>query len=98
MEYVQGVPPAACVIDKVCPPTLKLPVREAPVLALTEKLTVPLPVPLAPEVIVIQLSLLLAVHEQLLAVVTVTVPLPAEAGKEAGDGWLTLTEHAGAPM
>ena len=64
-------------------------------LALTENLTVPLPVPLAPEVIPIQLSLLLAVQEQLLAAVTDTVPFPAEAGKEAGDGWPTWTEHAG---
>jgi hypothetical protein len=66
------------------------------VLALTEKATVPLPVPLAPEVIPIQPSLLLAVQEQLLAVVTATLPLPAEAGKEAGDGWLTSMGHAGA--
>ena len=85
-------------MDRVCPPTLKLPVREAPLLALTEKITVPLPVPLAPEVIPIQVSLLLAVQEQLLAVVIVTDPLPAEAGKEAGDGWLTLMEHAGADI
>ncbi len=94
---MQGEPPAAWVIDEVCPPTLKLPVLESPVLAVTEKATVPLPVPLAPEVIAIQLSLLLAVQEQLLSVVTVTVPLPAEAGKDDGDGWLTVTEHAGAP-
>jgi hypothetical protein len=58
-----------------------VPVLEAPVLALTEKATVPLPVPLAPEVIPIQLLLLLAVQEQVLAVLTDTLPLPAEAPK-----------------
>jgi hypothetical protein len=59
------------------------------VLALTEKATVLLPVPLAHAVIVIQLSLLLAVQGQLLAVVTDTLPVPPKAAKEAGDGWLT---------
>jgi hypothetical protein len=83
-------------MDRVCPATLKVPVLEVPVLALTEKATAPLPVPLAPEVIPIQLSLLLAVQEQLLAVVTATLPLPGEARKEAGDGWLTSMEHVGA--
>ena len=65
-------------MEKVCPATFKVPVLEVPVLALTEKATVPLPVPLAPEVIVIQLSLL-TVQEQLLAVLTDTLPLPPEA-------------------
>jgi len=37
------------VTDRVCPATLKLPVLEEPVLVLTEKETVPFPVPLAPE-------------------------------------------------
>ena len=45
-------------------------------LAVTEKLTVPLPVPLEPEVIVTQLSLLTAPHVQLSCVVTLTLPLP----------------------
>jgi len=66
-------------MEKVCPATFKVPVLEVPVLALTEKATVPPPVPLAPEVIPIQLSLLLAFQPQLLAVVTATFPLPPEA-------------------
>ena len=68
-------------MEKVCPATVKVPVLEAPVLALTEKATVPLPVPLAPEVIQIQLSLLFAVQAQPLPAVTDTLPLPAEAPK-----------------
>ncbi|KJU86896.1 hypothetical protein MBAV_000910, partial [Candidatus Magnetobacterium bavaricum] len=52
--------------------------RLAPVFAVTEYATVPLPVPEAPEVIVIQLSLLFAVHAQVDAVVTLTLPLSAE--------------------
>jgi hypothetical protein len=50
------------------------------VFAVTEKLTVPLPVPLLPEVIVIQPSLLVAVQGQApFGVVTLTLPVPAAA-------------------
>jgi hypothetical protein len=47
-----------------------VPVRAAPVLAATTKLTLPMPEPLAPLVIVIQGTLLTAVHEQLVPDVT----------------------------
>ena len=73
-------------MEKVCPATVKVPVLEAPVLALTEKATVPFPVPPDPEVIEIQLLLLLAAQAQPLPAVTDTLPVPAEAPKfcEAG--------------
>jgi hypothetical protein len=60
-------------------PVLLLPV----VLADTEKETVPFPVPALPAVIVIHEALLVAVQEQLLEVVTATVPvLPEELRRE----------------
>lgn len=59
------------------------PVRRAPVLfAATEKLTVPLPLPLAPDVIVIHGALLTAVHAQPTGALTLEVPLPPPAGNE----------------
>ena len=42
----------------------------------------PLPDPLAPEVTVIHVAALTAVHPQLGPVVTFTVPVPPDAGKE----------------
>ena len=39
---------AACEIVTVTPPTVNVPVRAAPVLAATLKLTVPFPLPVAP--------------------------------------------------
>ena len=57
------------------------PFRSRPVLAATLNLTVPSPVPLAPDVIVIHGSLLTAVHEQLAVVLTATLPLPPAAGR-----------------
>ena len=56
----------------------------APVLAATEKVTNPLPVPLPPEVILIQLALLAAVQEHPAGAVTETMLLVAPlAGKES---------------
>jgi hypothetical protein len=78
MEYVQLVP-ALCVMLKVCPATVIVPVRAGPVLAATEKLTVPLPVPVAPAVMVIQASLLVAVQAQPAAAVTLVEPAPPAA-------------------
>jgi hypothetical protein len=43
---------------------------------------VPLPVPLLPEVMVIHVSLLVAVHVQPVPAVTVTLPVPALAVKD----------------
>ena len=58
------------------PPIVRIPFRAGPVLACTAKLTVPLPVPLAPLTIETQESLLDAVQLQEVALVTVTVPDP----------------------
>ena len=62
------------------PPIVSVPVRDGPVLPAAVKPTDPLPEPLAPEVIVSQLALLVAVHPQPLPVDTLTDPLPPDAG------------------
>jgi hypothetical protein len=61
----------------VCPPIVNVPVRCVPFgLAVALKLTVPLPVPLAPLVIVSQdVSLLTAVHAQPPGAVTAVEPV-----------------------
>ena len=71
---IGGVPPlpAAWLNVTVFPATVSVPVRAAPVFAATRKLTPPIPEPLPPLVIVIQLTLLTAVHGQL-------VPLDTES-------------------
>ena len=68
-----AVVPAAWVTVTDRPAMLTDPVRAAPVLALTRKVTVPGPLPLAPDVIVTNPELLPAVHEQTLSTVTETV-------------------------
>jgi hypothetical protein len=61
-----------------------VPVRElAPVLAATLKVVVPLPVPLAPAVRVIQVAPLVAVQAQPLLAATLELPLPPPYGNEA---------------
>ena len=65
----------------VWPATVRVPFLAAPVFACTLYPTDPLPVPLAPLVIAIQLALLFAVQAQLAAVVTPTVPVPLPAAK-----------------
>jgi hypothetical protein len=55
---------------KVCPAIVTVPVRLAPLFDATRIRTVPDPVPLAPELIVIHAALLVAVHAQWLLVVT----------------------------
>jgi hypothetical protein len=61
-----------------------VPVRREPVvLAATEYWTVPFPDPLAPDVIVIQLALLAAVHAHPALVVTRTLPAPPPEPKFA---------------
>ncbi len=68
---------ADCVTVNVCPAMVIVPVSWlVVVLAATVKATVPFPVPLLPEVIVIQLALLVAVQLQPLEVVTPTLPVP----------------------
>ena len=51
-----------------------VPWRSGPVFPGTEKMTVPLPLPLLPEVMVIQEALLTAVHAHPLEVVTLMLP------------------------
>jgi hypothetical protein len=64
--------PLACGAVKVCPATVIVPVRDALWLAATVNCTVPLPLPLAPAVMVIQASLLTAVQTQPAPAVTLT--------------------------
>jgi hypothetical protein len=64
---------------KICPAIITVPVRAAPVLAATEKVIDPLPLP-APEVTVIHGTLLAAVHAHPTAVLTETgFPAPPAA-------------------
>ena len=71
---------------KMRPPTVIVPVRAGPEFAATEKLTVPLPVPLAPPVIVIQLALGTACQSHALVVVRLKLPLPPATPKFWLDG------------
>lgn len=68
---------------KVCPPIVSVPVRSDPGLAAIENATAPLPIPVAPEVTVIQLTFDVAVHAQPAAADTATVP--AETPKTTRD-------------
>ena len=60
----------------VWPATVRVPVRTPPGLAATLNRTVPLPVPLAPDVTVIHAALLAAVQAQPVPVDTATLPIP----------------------
>jgi len=64
----------------VLPAIVSVPCRDAPVCAAAVKPTDPFPEPLAPEVTVSQLALLVAVHPQPLLLETLTEPLPPAAG------------------
>jgi hypothetical protein len=71
MVNVHGAP--ACVSVNVWPAMVRVPVRDVVlVLAATLYPTVPLALPLAPEVIVIQLALLTAVHVHPVPALTAT--------------------------
>ena len=79
---------------------VRVPDRVPPVVEAAVYCTVPLPLPLAPEPIVIQGALLVAVHAQPAAVVTATLPVPPPAATVAAPGaienaqplsWLTVT-------
>jgi hypothetical protein len=76
MEKLQ---PAACVTVNGFPAIVTVALRAAPVFALTEKLTVPSPVALAPLVIEIHGTSSVAVHAQLAPAVTATLPVPPAA-------------------
>jgi hypothetical protein len=67
---IDTVQPLLCVTVNVCPPIVSVPVRPGPLFAAAVKLTLPLPVPLAPAVIVNQPSLLAAVQLQPAGAVT----------------------------
>ena len=87
--------PAACVMVTACPATVRTPERDCVVeFAATEYDTVPEPVPLAPLVIDIQDTALVAVHVQPAAVVTETLPVPPAVAALAVVGftvWLQVT-------
>jgi hypothetical protein len=65
---------------KVAPAIVNVPVREVvAVLAVALMPTVPLPLPLAPDVTLNHVSLLAAVHAHPVPAVTLTVPVPPAA-------------------
>ena len=81
----------ACVRVNVLPPAVSVPVRGVvAVFGATLYVTEPLPLPVAPALIVIHASLLVAVHAQPVDVATATVPVPppdvtlADAGEIVG--------------
>jgi hypothetical protein len=82
-SYVQGTGAASiCVTVNVCPAIVSVPVRIAGPLTVALNPTEPLPVPLAPDVTVSHDALLVALHGQSAAAVTVTGlpgPPPAES-------------------
>ncbi len=78
--YVHGVGAAAWVTVKVRPAIVSVPARPAPVFAATVKSTEPPPLPVAPDVIVNQGALLVAVQLQPAdAETTICVPAPPAA-------------------
>ncbi len=84
--------PAGCEIVNACPPIVSVDDRaDVPVFAATENATVPLPLPLAPEVIVTQESGVVAVHAQAAAAVTVTLPLPPDAATACDVGVIVMS-------
>ena len=94
-ESVGAQGPLACVTVNVFPPMVIEPVRAAlEAFAVTEYDTVPLAVPDAPWVTVIQPSLLTAVQLQPLAAVTVTAPLEAPPRRSADVGEIVALHGA----
>ncbi len=85
---------ARCVTVNVCVATVTVPVRAAPVFAVRLRATVPLPVPVAPEVTVIHDVLLVAVHAQAASVITDTVPWPASGPMFASVGEIAYAQEA----
>ena len=71
-----------CLIVTVCPATVSVPVRaEREVFAAMLNAAVPLPLPLAPEVIVSQVALLVAVQAHPASAVTVALLEPSAAAR-----------------
>src|SRR6185295_10360421 len=80
IDGAHGAPAAAWVTVNVPPAMVSVPVRLDPVFVAMLNVTVPFPVPVAPDVIVSQAALLVAVHAQPLPAVTATgVPAPPAA-------------------
>ncbi len=77
---------AACVTVKVCAAIVAVPVRAAPELAATFSLTVPGPVPVPPEAIVIHGAFAADVHAHDPPVITAIVEVPPAAGIASLDG------------
>lgn len=77
---------------KTCPATTIVVVRCDPLLAATEKFTVPFPEPFDPEVIVTKLSLGTAVQLQLPAAFTLKLPVPPELVKFRPVGLSDVTQ------
>jgi hypothetical protein len=87
--------PFACVTVKVWPAIVSVPVRAPPPLVPTVKPTVPFPVPLPPDVIVIHDALLVAVQPHAVPVVTLTVgPAPPLPLIDALVGLITYVQAA----
>jgi hypothetical protein len=88
---------AAWLTVNVRPPIDAVPVRATPVLAAADTVTLPLPVPLAPAVIVSHDALEVAVHAHDEAdAVTATAAVPPSAAMVALDGEIVKLHGAGA--
>ena len=85
-EHAGGVTVPDCVTVTVCPATSIVPVLEPPLFAATPKVTLPLPVPLAPAVIVIHDAVLVAVqpHDAVVETVINTPVLPPTGAVTVG--------------
>jgi hypothetical protein len=91
---VQTVTPVRCVTVKVWPAIVTVPVRSAPVFAVRLRRTDPFPVPVAPDVTVMNAALLVAVHAQPAPAVTVTVPWAAAGPMFASVGEIEYVQGA----
>jgi hypothetical protein len=70
-------------------------VRSAPAFAATANVTDPLPLPLAPWLMVRNAALLVDVHAHPDAAATVAVPVPPSGPNVVVVGWVTLNEQVG---
>jgi hypothetical protein len=83
----------SCVTVNVRPAIVMVPVRRLPELAVTLNATLPVPVPLCPEVTAIHAAWLVAVHAHPAVVVTTTVgPAPAPEPDDALVGVIAYTQ------
>jgi hypothetical protein len=82
---IENEQPPSCRTVNVFPPALIVPVRCGPGLAAAAKRTVPLPLPVAPAVMLSHGALLAAVQPHPAAVRTSKAPLPPPAGAVADD-------------